>query len=312
MCLLGKELTNFVIHLPCFCMKNPYTKWIYLLILSIIWGSSFILIKKALLGLTAYQLGALRTIITGLILLSVGYYKLKEIPKYKWKWLLISGLLGSFIPAFFFAIAETEIDSAVTSILNSLVPLNPILLGFAVFKIASTKRQILGVIIGFIGTAILISKGAELNPNQNYLYAFFVIASTLMYAANVNIIKRYLQDVKPLAIAAGNYVFIIIPAFIILMFTNFFTDDTFHHPHFVSSLIFVTILSFFGTALAKVVFNKLVQISTPVFASSVTYIMPIIALIWGVLDGESFSFIQGMAGILILVGVYLANKRNKV
>lgn len=292
-------------------MKNPYTKWIYLLILSIIWGSSFILIKKALLGLTAYQLGALRTIITGLILLSVGFYKLKEIPKDKWKWLLISGLLGSFIPAFFFAIAETEIDSAVTSILNSLVPLNTILLGFAVFKIASTKRQILGVIIGFIGTAILISKGAELNPNQNYLYAFFVIASTLMYAANVNIIKRYLQNVKPLSIAAGNYVFIIVPAFIILLFTNFFTDETFHHPHFVSSLIFVTILSVFGTALAKVVFNKLVQISTPVFASSVTYIMPIIALIWGVLDGESFSFIQGMAAILILVGVYLANKRNK-
>lgn len=292
-------------------MKNPNTKWIYLLILSIIWGSSFILIKKALLGLTAYQLGALRTIITGLILLSVGYYKLKEIPKHKWKWLLISGLLGSFIPAFFFAIAETEIDSAVTSILNSLVPLNTILLGFAVFKIASTKRQILGVIIGFIGTAILISKGAELNPNQNYLYAFFVIVSTLMYATNVNIIKRYLQDIKPLAIAAGNYVFIIIPAFIILMFTNFFTDDTFHHPHFVSSLIFVTILSVFGTALAKVVFNKLVQISTPVFASSVTYIMPIVALIWGVLDGEAFSFIQGMAAILILVGVYLANKRNK-
>ncbi|MCA0152537.1 DMT family transporter [Winogradskyella vincentii] len=292
-------------------MKNPNTKWIYLLILSIIWGSSFILIKKALLGLTAYQLGALRTIITGLILLSVGFYKLKEIPKDKWKWLLISGLLGSFIPAFFFAIAETEIDSAVTSILNSLVPLNTILLGFAVFKIASTKRQILGVIIGFIGTAILISKGAELNPNQNYLYAFFVIASTLMYAANTNIIKRYLQDVKPLAIAAGNYVFIIIPAFVILLFTDFFAEKTFNHPEFVPSLIYVTILSLFGTAIAKVVYNKLVQISTPVFASSVTYIMPIVALIWGILDGEAFSFIQGMAAILILVGVYLAHKRNK-
>ena len=292
-------------------MKNPNTKWIYLLILSIIWGSSFILIKKALLGLTAYQLGALRTIITGLILLSVGYYKLKEIPKYKWKWLLISGLLGSFIPAFFFAIAETEIDSAVTSILNSLVPLNTILLGFAVFRIASTKRQILGVIIGFIGTAILISKGAELNPNQNYFYAIFVIASTLMYATNVNIIKRYLQDVKPLAIAAGNYVFIVVPAFIVLLFTNFFSEETFNHPDFRSSIICVVILSVFGTALAKVVFNKLVQISTPVFASSVTYIMPIVALIWGVLDGESFGFVQGLAAILILVGVYLANKRNK-
>lgn len=290
-------------------MKTPSLKWIYLIILSIIWGSSFILIKKSLLGLTPYQLGALRTIITGIILLSAGFYKLKEIPKDKWKWLCISGLLGSFIPAFFFAIAETEIDSAVTSILNSLVPLNTILLGFAVFKITSTKRQVLGVIIGFIGTAILISKGSELNPNQNYYYAIFIIASTLMYATNINIIKRYLQDVRPLAIAAGNYVFIMIPALIVLLFTNFFNDSTFSHPDFLSSMIYVTILSVFGTALAKVFFNKLVQISTPVFASSVTYIMPIVALIWGILDGESFSFIQALASLLILIGVYLANRR---
>jgi drug/metabolite transporter (DMT)-like permease len=291
-------------------MKNLRIKWIYLLILSIIWGSSFILIKKSLLGLTAYQLGALRTIISGAILLAFGYNKLKTIPKAKWKWLLISGLLGSFIPSFFFAIAETEIDSAVASILNSLVPLNTILLGFAVFKIASTKRQVLGVVVGFIGTAILIIKGSELNANQNYLYAGFVIASTLMYAANVNIIKRYLQDVKPLAIAAGNYVFIVIPALIILLFTDFFSSETFNDPALPKALLYITILSVLGTAMAKVTFFKLVQISTPVFASSVTYIMPIVALIWGILDGEAFSFIQGLAALLILVGVYLSHKRK--
>ncbi|WP_299121703.1 EamA family transporter [uncultured Winogradskyella sp.] len=291
-------------------MKNPNIKWIYLLILSVIWGSSFILIKKSLLGLTPYQLGALRTIITGLILFAAGYNTLKDIPKSKWKWLLISGLLGSFIPAFFFAIAETEIDSAVASILNSLVPLNTILLGFAVFRIASTRRQVLGVIIGFIGTAILILKGAELNPNQNYLYAGFVIASTLMYAANVNIIKRYLQDVKPLAIATGNYVFIVIPAIVVLLFTDFFTSERFNNPYLISSLIYITILSVLGTAMAKVVFFKLVQISTPVFASSVTYIMPIVALIWGIIDGETFGLIQGLASLLILAGVYLSNQRK--
>ncbi|WP_299367429.1 EamA family transporter [Winogradskyella sp.] len=289
-------------------MKNPNIKWIYLFVLSVIWGSSFILIKKSLLGLTPYQLGALRTIITGVILLSTGFYHLKTIPRSKWKWLFISGLLGSFIPAFFFAIAETEIDSAVASILNSLVPLNTILLGFAVFKIVSTKRQVLGVIIGFIGTAILILKGSALNPNQNYLYAGFVIASTLMYAANVNIIKRYLQDVKPLAIAAGNYVFIMIPALVILLFTDFFTTERLNNPYLLNSLLYVTILSVFGTALAKVVFNKLIQISTPVFASSVTYVMPIVALIWGILDGESFSLIQALAALLILIGVYLSHK----
>lgn len=291
-------------------MKNLNIKWIYLLILSVIWGSSFILIKKSLLGLTPYQLGALRTIITGVILLAFGFNKLKTIPKSKWKWLLLSGLLGSFIPAFFFAIAETEIDSAVASMLNSLVPLNTILLGFAVFRITSTKRQVLGVIIGFIGTAILILKGSELNPNQNYLYAGFVIASTVMYAANVNIIKRYLQNVKPLAIAAGNYAFIIIPALIILLFSDFFTAETYTNPALPKALMYVTTLAVFGTAIAKVVFFKLVQLSTPVFASSVTYIMPIVALAWGILDGEAFSFTQGFAALLILVGVYLSHRRK--
>jgi len=291
-------------------MKNLNIKWVYLLILSLIWGSSFILIKKSLLGLTPYQLGALRTIITGIILLVFGFNKLKAIPKSKWKWLLLSGLLGSFIPAFFFAIAETEIDSAVTSILNSLVPLNTILLGFAIFKIASTKRQVLGVIIGFTGTAILILKGAELNPNQNYLYASFIIASTVMYAANVNIIKRHLQDIKPLAIAAGNYAFIVIPAFIILIFSNFFTLETYNNPALPKALMYITILAVFGTAIAKVLFFKLVQLSTPVFASSVTYIMPIVALGWGILDGETFSFIQGLAALLVLVGVYLSHKHK--
>jgi drug/metabolite transporter (DMT)-like permease len=291
-------------------MKNPNVKWIYLIILSVIWGSSFILIKKSLLGLNPYQLGALRTIITGVILLLAGFQHLKNIPKSKWKWLFLSGLLGSFIPAFFFAIAETEIDSAVASILNSLVPLNTIILGFTVFKIASTRRQILGVVIGFVGTAILILKGSELNPDQNYLYAGFVIVSTLMYGANVNIIKRHLQDVKPLAIAVGNYIFIIIPAFIILLFTDFFTTERLNNPNLINALLYVTILSILGTAVAKVFFNKLVQISTPVFASSVTYVMPIVALIWGVLDGESFSFVQGLAAILILIGVYLSHKRK--
>ena len=291
-------------------MKNLNIKWVYLLILSLIWGSSFILIKKSLLGLTPYQLGALRTIITGIILLAFGFNKLRTIPKSKWKWLLLSGLLGSFIPAFFFAIAETEIDSAVTSILNSLVPLNTILLGFAIFKITSTKRQILGVIIGFTGTAILILKGAELNPNQNYLYASFIIASTVMYAANVNIIKRHLQDVKPLSIAAGNYAFIIIPALIVLLFSDFFTLKTFDNPALPKALMYITILAVFGTAIAKVLFFKLVQLSTPVFASSVTYIMPIIALGWGILDGEAFSFIQGLAALLVLIGVYLSHKHK--
>ena len=291
-------------------MFRANKKWVFLIILSLIWGSSFILIKKALIGLTPIQLGSLRVIITGLFLFIAGFKSIKTISKKDWKWVILSGLCGTFFPAYLFAFAETEIDSSVASILNSLVPLNTILLGFAVFKIASTRRQIIGVIIGFIGTVLLIANGAALNPNQNYLYASFVIISTVMYAVNANIIKRYLQTMKPLTIAVGNFVAIIIPAFIILVSTNFFSKDVFSTPDIGISLVYIVILSFFGTALAKVLFNSLIQISTPVFASSVTYLMPVIAVVWGLLDGERFSLMQGLATVIILIGVYLANRRN--
>ena len=291
-------------------MQIRQSKWIYLFVLSIIWGSSFILIKKSLIGLSPLHLGALRILISGLFIFSVGFYSLRSVKKKNWKWLIISGFLGTFFPVFLFAFAETEIDSAVASILNSLVPLNTILLGFAVFKIASTKRQILGVIIGFIGTSILIGKGAQLNPNQNYLYAGFVVLSALMYGANVNIIKKHLQEVKAIAIATGNFAVIVIPAFIVLLFTNFFSFETFEHPDFKMSMFYVVVLSLFGTAIAKVMFNKLVQMATPVFASSVTYLMPIVAVIWGLMDGEGFSLVQALATLFILTGVYLANKRK--
>ncbi len=293
-------------------MSNESKKWLYLMILSLIWGTSFFLIKKSLIGLTAFQLGAFRTIATGFILFLVGFKSIKHIKKDQWKWIAFSGFLGSFFPSFLFSIAETEIDSAVASILNSLVPLNTILFGLALFKITTTKRQVIGVIIGFVGTVFLILEGAELNPKQNYLFASYVLIATVMYALNVNIIKRYLQHVKPLSIATGNYVCIYIPALAVLFFTDFFKMKTFNHPHFNESVFYVVFLSLFGTAIAKVLFSKLIQISSPIFASSVAYIMPIIAVSWGLFDGEKFSEYQALATLIILIGVYLSNKKKTI
>lgn len=291
-------------------MSSNYRKWLYLVSLSLIWGSSFILIKKSLLGFNPLQMGALRIVISAIFIFIGGLHTIKNIKKEQWKWLIISGFLGTFFPAFLFAYAETEIDSAIASILNSLVPLNTILLGFAIFRIASTRRQIIGVVIGFMGTSILIIRGADLNPEQNYWYALLVVLSSLMYAANVNIIKRYLQEVRAVTIATGNFVAILIPAIIVLILNDFFTEETFDDPYFLSSLGYILILSAFGTALAKVLFNRLVQISTPVFASSVTYLMTIVAVGWGLLDGEEFTLIQAAATLLIFSGVYLANRKK--
>jgi drug/metabolite transporter (DMT)-like permease len=292
-------------------MKLLHPKWIYLFILSLIWGSSFILIKKGLEGLTPMQLGAVRIIFTAIFLFAVGFKKIKTISVKDWKWVVLTGLLGTFFPVFLFAFAETDIDSSVASILNSLVPLNTIIIGFLVFKIGSTKKQVFGVFVGLIGAVMLIMNGASLNPDQNYLYASFVIIATFTYAASVNILKHHLQSMNALTIAVGNFAAIIIPAIIVLISTGFFKEEVLKNENLKPALAYMLILSLFGTAIAKVMFNKLVQVATPVFASSVTYLMPIVAVFWGVLDEESFSWIQGIASIIILLGVYLSHKKQR-
>ena len=285
-------------------------KWIYLIILSLIWGSSFILIKKALIGLTPAQLGSLRIIFSSIIIFAFAWNTLKIISKKEWKWIIISAFLGSFFPAFLFAFAETEIDSSIASVLNSLVPLNTVIIGAIVFKIASSKKQIIGVIVGFIGTYLLIDRGIQLNPDQNYLYAGLVILCSFLYGFNVNIIKKYLNDVPAVTIAAGHFSVIFIPAIIIFLLSGF-NSDQIHDPNTMRSIGYVLILSIFGTALAKVLFNKLVQMSTAVFASSVTYSLLIVSLFWGILDGELFSFNQLMATMLIVLGVLLSSRKPR-
>ena len=290
-------------------MNTEQKKWIFLFLLALTWGSSFILIKKGLLGLSPFQLGSLRTVMSSLFIFTIGFKSLKTIQSHQWKWIIITGFIGTFFPSFLFAFAETEVDSGIVSILNSLVPLNTVLIGLAVFKITSTKTQVFGVILGFVGASMLIFNSMELHPDQNYLYAGFVILATVMYASSVNIIKRYLQDVKPIAIATGNFVAIIIPAILVLSFSNFFTTLTFENESIYLSIGCVAILSLFGTVMAKIIFNSLIQISSPVFASSVAYLMPLVALLWGLLDGEVFGINQGLASSLILLGVYLVNKK---
>ena len=285
-------------------------KWIYLISLSLIWGTSFILIKKALIGLTPTQLGSLRIIFSSIIIFIFAWNTLKLITKKEWKWIIISAFLGSFFPAFLFAFAETEIDSSVASILNSLVPLNTVIIGAIVFKIASSKKQIIGVVVGLIGTYLLIDGGIQLNPDQNYLYAGLVILCSFLYGFNVNIIKKYLNDIPAVTIAAGHFSVIFIPAIIIFYFSGFNTDQM-YDPITLKSIGYVLILSAFGTALAKVLFNKLVQISTAVFASSVTYSLLIVSLFWGILDGELFSFNQLMATALIVLGVLLSSRKPR-
>ena len=291
-------------------MSNDNKKWVYLILLSIIWGSSYILIKKTLIGVSPLQLGSLRVIFTTMVLFILGFSSLKKIPKDKWKWIILTGYIGSFFPSFFFAFAQTEIDSGVAAILNSLTPLATLIIGVVFYKFIIDSKQILGVIIGLFGSFLLIYEGSTINPDQNFLFVGFIITASVCYATSVNMLKAHLQDVPAISIALGNFLCILPPAIIILFYSGFMNINVIESPKVQNALFYIIVLSVFGSAFAKILFNKFVQIASPVFASSVTYTLPIVAVMWGLLDGETINFRQILATIVILIGVYFANRRS--
>lgn len=292
-------------------MSNKNLKWIFLCLLALIWGSSFILIKKGLVGLTPLQVGSLRSIFAAIFLLIIGFRSLRHIKGKQWIWIAFSGFFGTFFPAYLFSFAETEIDSAIVSILNSTTPLLSMLVGIALFEAVFIKRKFIGVMVGLAGTTALIWSGANVNPDQNYWYSLLVILASLFYGFNANVIKKHLQSLPALAITTGNFMVIGLPALIVLAGTGFFSTEVLTAPNVTLSLIYVGILGVIGTGAALIVFNRLIQISDPVFSTSVTYLVPIVALGWGILDGERFSLIQLFSGAIIIAGVLIVNSRQK-
>ena len=291
-------------------MERINNKWVFLALLSLIWGSSFILIKNGLVGLSALQLGSLRIIFSSFFLLLIYWKRVYTIHFTEWKWILISAFIGSFFPAFLFAFAETEIDSSVASVLNSIVPLNTLIIGVLIFNIKSSAKQFMGVFIGFIGATLLIISGININPDQNYLYAGLVIICSFLYALNVNIIKKYLQHMSAVTLAVGHFSVIFAPAILIFYFSDF-RITSLHSAEVQLSIFYVLILALFATAIAKVLFNKLIQISSPVFASSVTYSMLIVSILWGIVDGEKFSIYQLLSTLVIVLGILLTSKKSR-
>lgn len=288
-------------------MISKQLKWVYLVVLSLVWGSSFILIKKGLIGLTAFQLGSLRIIFAAIFLLLIGFKSLAKIPRHQWKYIALTSMFGTFIPAYLFAIAQTQIDSSVSSILNSLTPLNTLILGTLAFGLHFRRNQIFGVLIGLIGSALLILNGALHHPEQNYYYAILVLIASICYATNVNLIKKYLSDLTPVSITTGNFLVLLFPATIILFFSDFF--EIVQLATVQQSVLFIMILGVVGTGIANILFFKLIQMSSPVFATSVTYLIPVVAFFWGLLDHEMLTPVQFIGAFIILIGVYLSAKK---
>ena len=291
-------------------MKNQYVKWLYLAILSLVWGSSYILIKWGLVALTPLQLGSLRLLVTSIALLIVGYRSLRGLSKYHLKWLAITGYVGTFFPAFLFAFAQQYIDSAIAAILNALTPLLTIIFGLLFFRIDILRKQYFGVGIGLLGSIGLVWGGLQTASNINPIYTLLILAASCCYAINIHFIKIHLAQVGVMAITLGNFVFMAPAALVVLICSDFFTPQTLSHPEIYPSIGYITILALAGSAFAKYLFNKFVKITSAVFASSVTYTLPIVALFWGVYDGEVITQFQLLSTAVILVGVYLSHTKK--
>lgn len=288
-------------------MLSKDNKWFLLILLSLIWGSSFILIKRGLVGLNPFQLGALRIIFACLFMLVVGFKSLSTIPKEKWKYVAITSIFGNGLPVFLFAYAQTGIKSSVSGILNSLTPLYTLLIGVLLFGLSFVRNQVFGVLLGLTGCLFLVFFGKSATGETHYFHAILVVIATICYATNVNLIKRYLSEVSPLAITTGNFLTLLIPALIILFSNNFV--EVASKPEVIHASLFIIILGMVGTGIANILYYQLIQITSPLFASSVTYFIPIVAMSWGILDGETLNFMQIIGAGIILSGVYLASKK---
>lgn len=261
------------------------------------------------MGLTAIQLGSSRIVVASLVLFVIGYRSLATVRIRDYKWLAMAGLLSSFFPPFLFALAQTELDSGITSIFNSTVPLLTTLVGIFLFGVVVSQKQVLGVFVGLFGTLALIVAGMEFDVGKNYWYAIYILLSAIGYAFNINIVKTKLSHLRPLAITTASFGVAVLPAFALLLYSGLFQQIA-GNEQLKSSLIYLLVLAIIGTALANILFNRLIYISSPVFAASVTYLIPLVAILWAIWDGEQINIYQLLGGFIILFGVWLVNKKR--
>lgn len=262
--------------------------------------------KKGLNSLNAYQVASLRIISAGIILLPAGWNTFKNIARKDLMLVFVSGLLGTFIPAYLFCIAETKIDSGLAGVLNALTPLFTLIIGALFFQSKLALYKWIGVLIGMIGLILLLTFGKELKFDH-IGFAGLITIATICYGINVNLVSRYLKHIPSTLLAAGAFGMLILPALAILLWTGYTSLSI--SSGFVYSTGSSVILGIVGTAIASILFYELMKKAGPLFASMVTYGIPFVALFWGMLDGESLGLVQIGCLVLILLGVYMANKK---
>ena len=281
-----------------------------LAVLSLIWGSSFILIKKSLLAFSPIQVFGCRIGIAGLAFFPFFLKEIKKLNKKDLPAFIVVGIFGSGLPAFLYALGQQHVSSSIAGLLNSLTPLFTLLIGLIFFQVKVPTIKIVAVFIGLLGAIILVTYGQPSGKANNYFYAGMLVIATSCYALSLNTVGKYLGGYGAITISSIAFGLVTIPAILVLFNTDFVSvmqTDT----NAYTSLAAVAVLSLLGTFAANILFYKLVQITNPLFSSMVSYLIPIVAIAWGVVDGELITIYHFIGFILILCGVYLSKSKKK-
>lgn len=295
-----------------FCIMRGFfnNRWILLLVITLTWGSSFMLVKKSLVAFTPYEIGAVRVVGSGLLLAFIGIPAIRKMSKNTLLWVTVVGFFGNFLPMFLFPIAQTRVSSSLAGILDSLVPVFVLIFGFLIFGIKSKVSQVIGAFIGFLGAASLIYFSDANTEGSQFGYAMLIVLAAASYGVNAVVIKERTSKVSAVELTAAVYAIWAVPALVILYFTGLVQNFEMA-PETLKPLGYLTFLTIFGTAIAMLLYYKLIQNTSAVFASTASYLLPIVAVVWGIVDGEEFTLWYILGGALILIGIYLIREKKK-
>ena len=287
--------------------KNFPVNIALLIILAFIWGSSYILMKRGLDSFSAVQVSMLRIIFAFLALVPFLPKAIQTFNKTDVKYAVVIAIIGSGIPSYLYPLAITHVDSSITGIINTLTPMFTMLFGWAFFQFKPTLAKIIGLMVALIGAGMLVLKeGGQMQVSIDF-YALMAVLATVCYGFSSNILKAKLNHVKAAPLTALTFA-IIGPLALIILFSTNFIQVLQSHPKAFMSLFYIGFLGVIGTALALVLFNFLIKRTDALYASSVTFLMPIVAMFWGFMDNEQLGLTHAIGFLLVLLGVFLTNK----
>lgn len=286
--------------------QNRYFQIFILLVLGMIWGSSFILMKKSLRTWQPDEMAAARIFFAGVFLVPLIISQIKNVPKKDYVMLIVTGLFGNAIPAFLFAFAQTHIDSALGGMINSTTPIFTLIFGLIIFRIRISALAIGGIFIGLGGAVYLIySYGNSIGGD--WRYAMLAVAASVCYGLSLNLIKSKVGHLPPIIIAGFPFVVTAPLAFIYLGSRGTFSRLA-SSSSMLGDMTYIVVLALMATAIGVYLFNLLIKQTSALFASLTTYLIPAFAILWGFSDGEEIGYYYFVGILLILAAIWMVNR----